>query len=180
MQVLEIENQLSSLTQNLPQHILQSPSSSLSTTDLDQVIILHHSSLLMHTAATLYLQATLHSINPYSTTAQSLIAQIIAHTRPLSPTHLRSAHLWPLFVGAVFSTGADEERVWFLNQFDILEKGERALVARGAVGRVKMIVERVWKRRDLDGGGDHRENEENGAMDWERYVQPLSDGLCLG
>jgi hypothetical protein len=134
----------------------------------------------MHTAATLYLQATLHSINPYSTTAQSLIAQIKAHTRPLSPTHLRSAHLWPLFVGAVFSTGADEERVWFLNQFDILEKGERALVARGAVGRVKMIVERVWKRRDLDGGGDHRENEENGAMDWERYVQPLSDGLCLG
>lgn len=81
----------------------------------------------------------------------------------------------------MFSTGDDAERVWFLNQFDILEKGERALVARGAVGRVKMIVERVWKRRDLDGGGGGgRENEENGAMDWERYVQPLSDGLCLG
>ncbi|KAH8704043.1 fungal-specific transcription factor domain-containing protein [Talaromyces proteolyticus] len=190
----ELETQLSSLTQHLPpttSHSIPPHPSPSPPSSITEVTILQHTSRLIHTSTTLYLQATLRSLSPYSPTAQSLITQIIAHTKPLSPIHLRSAHLWPLFVGAVFSTGDDAERVWFLNQFDALENDERALVARGSVGRVRGIVERVWKRRDLEGERDHTggycnrnnvaENVDVGVKgDWERYVQPLSDGLCLG
>lgn len=40
-------------------------------------------------------------------------------------------------------------------------------------------MENVWKRRDLDeDGGAGREGVKIGA--WDKYVQPLSEGLCLG
>lgn len=60
-----------------------------------------------------------------------------------------------------------------------MEKKSQALVARGVLTRVKGIVDNVWKRRDLDcdvvGG-----SEGEGIGDWEKYVQPLSEGLSLG
>lgn len=149
----------------------------------EPVAILLNTSLLIQTAAKLFFQATLRSLSPQTPKARSLITEIIGYTKQLSPNHLRSAHLWPLFVGAVYSTGDDEERIWFLDQFDSMEKRSQALVARGVLTRVKGIVGNVWKRRDLDsdvavgvGGSDGEE----GIGDWEKYVQPLSEGLSLG
>lgn len=83
-------------------------------------------------------------------------------------------------MGAVYSTGDDEERVWFLDQFEIMERKSQALVAKGVLSRVKGIVDNVWKRRDLDCDGVGVSPAENGMGDWEKYVQPLSDGLSLG
>ncbi|KAF3402394.1 hypothetical protein DPV78_003854 [Talaromyces pinophilus] len=185
-ETLRLEEQLDTLIQLLPTTYLQqidawSPESlTPPTTPSDKPIsILLNTSLLYQTAAKLFFQATLRSLNPQTPKARSLITEIIGYSQQLSPTHLRSAHLWPLFVGAVYSTGDDEERVWFLDQFDIMEKKSQALVARGVLTRVKGIVDNVWKRRDLDcdvvGG-----SEGEGIGDWEKYVQPLSEGLSLG
>lgn len=83
----------------------------------------------------------------------------------------------------MYSTGDDEERIWFLDQFDIMEKNSQALVARGVLTRVKGIVENVWKRRDLDSDvavGVVGLEGDDVVGDWEKYVQPLSDGLSLG
>ncbi|OKL55859.1 hypothetical protein UA08_08879 [Talaromyces atroroseus] len=203
-ETLELEKHIDTVTQRLPSIYFQLPSVSHPSPEtsepyskyLDETTILHNTSLLIQTSATLYFQATLRSLNPHSARARGLIEQIIKYTRQLSPNHLRSAHLWPLFVGAVYSTGNDEERVWFLDQFDILAKERRALVARGVLRRVKDIVESVWKRRDLDdhcdtdsagaGAGAGRSSDQERGIspveigDWEKYVQPLSEGLCLG
>lgn len=230
----QIERHLESLTQYLPSSISNTPSSSscsLSSSDskdhLSDTDILHHTSNLIHTSAKLYFLATLRSIDPYDPQARQLVRDAIEWARPLSPRHLRSAHLWPLFVAAVYATH-DEERVFFLDQFDLLLLAEGhqsgALVAAGSVGRVREIVETVWKRRDLrsnhSGGGstniryyipptmgmdmdtnsDADEKEKTCTVactspsprpsipapvpivnnDWARYVQPMSEGLCLG
>jgi Fungal specific transcription factor domain len=197
-----LEKQLDTLVQHLPSIYFQLPfvpnPSSPATTEpltsypethsthanLDETTILCNTSLLIRTSATIYFHATLRSLNPHSARARALIEQIIGYTRHLSPNNLRSAHLWPLFVGAVYSTGNDEERVWFLNQFDVLGKEQRALVARGALRRVREIVESVWKRRDLDDEHEHDSQQRRVGVaeigDWEKYVQPLSEGLCLG
>lgn len=81
----------------------------------------------------------------------------------------------------MYSTGDDDERVWFLDQFDILEKKSQGLVARGVLTRVKEIVDNVWKRRDLDCDViGVWESQGDRIGDWEKYVQPLSEGLSLG
>ncbi|EED14834.1 conserved hypothetical protein [Talaromyces stipitatus ATCC 10500] len=185
-ETLEVEHQLETLIQLVPPTYLQDidplgPETlpTPPTTSDEPITILLNTSLLMQTAARLFFQATLRSLNPQTSHARALITEIIGYTQQLSPNHLRSAHLWPLFVGAVYSTGNDEERVWFLDQFDIMEKKSQALVARGVLTRVKDIVENVWKRRDLDCDGVVGADRE-GIGDWEKYVQPLSDGLCLG
>lgn len=185
-EALKLEEQLDTLIQLLPPTYLQNIDSfslgSLTpplTPSDSPITILLNTSLLIQTAAKLFFQATLRSLSPQTPIARSLITDIIGYTKQLSPTHLRSAHLWPLFVGAVYSTGDDEERVWFLDQFDILEKKSQGLVARGVLTRVKGIVDNVWKRRDLDCdvvGGSEREE----IGEWEKFVQPLSDELCLG
>ncbi|KAL1969319.1 hypothetical protein VTN77DRAFT_9511 [Rasamsonia byssochlamydoides] len=210
----QIEHQLDSLTQYLPSSISSSHTSTSSTSSSPSASdILLRTSSLIHTAAKLYYLATLRSIDPYSPTARQLVQDAIEWTRPLSPTHLRSAHLWPLFVAAVYAT-EDEERVFFLDQFDVLEGQHSALVAAGAVGRVRGIVETVWKRRDLrststststsSGSSSGSSSSDTPSMlateeespqtwpqtqnwtwtwtrnDWARYVQPMSEGLCLG
>lgn len=185
-ETLQVEEQLETLIQLLPPTYLQnidvlSPETLTPppTSPDEPITILLNTSLLIQTAAKLFFQATLRSLNPQTPKARSLITEIIGYTQQLSPNHLRSAHLWPLFVGAVYSTGDDEERVWFLDQFDIMEKKSQALVARGVLTRVKGIVDNVWKSRDIDCDVvGVSEGERIG--DWEKYVQPLSDGLSLG
>ncbi|RAO70441.1 uncharacterized protein BHQ10_006453 [Talaromyces amestolkiae] len=190
-ETLRLEEQLDTLIQLLPPTYLQnidvlsleSLTPPSSTSPDEPISILLNTSLLIQTAAKLFFQATLRSLSPQTPKARSLNTEIIGYTKQLSPNHLRSAHLWPLFVGAVYSTGDDEERIWFLDQFDIMEEKSQALVARGVLTRVKGIVGNVWKRRDLDSDvavGVIGLEGEDGIGDWEKYVQPLSDGLSLG
>ncbi|KAL3713375.1 hypothetical protein TMatcc_002078 [Talaromyces marneffei ATCC 18224] len=184
----QVEEQLDTLIQLLPPTYLQHMDALNAeiltpppTSSGDPIAILLNTSLLIQTAAKLFFQATLRSLNPQTPQARSLITEIIGYTQQLSPTHLRSAHLWSLFVGAVYSTGDDDERVWFLDQFDILEKKSQGLVARGVLTRVKEIVDNVWKRRDLDCDViGVWESQGDRIGDWEKYVQPLSEGLSLG
>jgi hypothetical protein len=199
---VKLENLLECLTQHLATSFaidngdptIKAASEQLSTSD-----ILLRTSNLIQTSARLYFLATLRSIDPNEPVAKQLVRDVIEWARPLSPTHLRSAHLWPLFVAAVYAAGGDEERVFFLDQFDALDNHHSALVAGGSVRRVKEIVVTVWKRRDLvagtttfGSGNSHSSCESSPlaepsakgfmwmANDWAKYVQPLSEGLCLG
>lgn len=196
---MDIDDQLACLTQHLPTSFAidnGKPTIKAEPEHLSASDILLRTSNLIQTSARLYFLATLRSIDPNEPVAKQLVRDVIEWTRPLSPTHLRSAHLWPLFVAAVYATGGDEERVFFLDQFDALDNHHSALVAGGSVRRVREIVVTVWKRRDLAtnttfgngssscGSSPLSETSAKGSMlmenDWAKYVQPLSEGLCLG
>lgn len=138
--------------------------------------ILLRTSAFIHTAAKLYFTAALRSADPYAPRTQGLVREAIQWIKPLSPTHLRSSHLWPLFVTAVYVT-EDEDRLFLLDQFSVLERQDISIVAAGSVGRAREIVETVWKRRDLRQTSSASPNEQN---IWARYVQPMSDELSLG
>ncbi|GAD95054.1 conserved hypothetical protein [Paecilomyces variotii No. 5] len=179
-----IDHQLRSLAQRLPPSFSQSPltttpsstagpQSSLSPSD-----ILLRTSAFIHTAARLYFIATLRPLECSTAQTQQLVTSAIECIRPLSPTFLRTAHLWPLFVAAVHAT-EDEDRLFFLDQFSVLGRHDFSIVAAGSIARVRDIVETVWKRRDLAEPNSH-EDDSRMLSDWARYVQPMSDQLSLG
>ncbi|KAL2006014.1 hypothetical protein VTN00DRAFT_9668 [Thermoascus crustaceus] len=175
-----VDHQLESLTQRLPPCVsshtsMDSPNLEVQA-GLSPSDILLCTSSLMHTAAKLYFIATLRSADPYAPRTQELVSDAIQWIKPLSPMYLRSAHLWPLFVTAVYVT-EDEDRLFLLDQFSVLERQDISIVAAGSVGRAREIVETVWKRRDLELRSSVSANEKN---IWARYVQPMSDELSLG
>ena len=86
---------------------------------------------------------------------------------------LRSAHLWSIFVTALYALD-DQERIFFLEQF---EKLELVSTAMGSAQAAKNIVQTVWKRRDLD--TDSERGSGNRMSDWARLVRPMSEGLSL-
>ncbi|KAL1875126.1 hypothetical protein Plec18167_005796 [Paecilomyces lecythidis] len=179
-----IDHQLRSLAQRLPSSFSQNPvaattspnagsHSSLSPSD-----ILLRTSAFIHTAAKLYFIATLRPQESSTGQTQQLVTSAIECIKPLSPTFLRTAHLWPFFVAAVHAT-EDEDRLFFLDQFSVLGRHEFSIVAAGSIARVRDIVETVWKRRDL-AESDSRADDSRVLSDWARYVQPMSDQLSLG
>jgi len=86
---------------------------------------------------------------------------------------LRSAHLWSIFVTALYAMN-DQERIFFLEQF---EKLELVSTAMGPAHAAKNIVQTVWKRRDLD--VDSERSYGNRTSDWAMFVRPMSEGLSL-
>lgn len=173
-----IDHQLRSLAQRLPPSFSQNPTTASPSEALSPSDILLRTSAFIHTAARLYFIATLRPLECSTAQTQHLLTSAIECIRPLSPTYLRSAHLWPLFVAAVHAT-EDEDRVFFLDQFSVLGRHEFSIVAAGSIARVRDIVETVWKRRDLAEPSSHVD-ETRIRSDWARYVQPMSDQLSLG
>ncbi|KAJ9213865.1 transcriptional regulator family: Fungal Specific TF [Paecilomyces variotii] len=173
-----IDHQLRSLAQRLPPSFSQNPTTASPSEALSPSDILLRTSAFIHTAARLYFIATLRPLECSTAQTQHLLTSAIECIRPLSPTYLRSAHLWPLFVAAVHAT-EDEDRVFFLDQFSVLGRHEFSIVAAGSIARVRDIVETVWKRRDLVEPSSHV-SETRVRSDWARYVQPMSDQLSLG
>lgn len=86
---------------------------------------------------------------------------------------LRSAHLWSIFVTALYAF-ADEQRIFFLEQFDRLEV---VSATRSSTQAARSIIETAWKKRDLDEDGKHVMR--GGTSDWVKFVRPMSEGLSL-
>ena len=68
----------------------------------------------------------------------------------------------------------DEERIFFLEQFDKLEVVSST---RSSTQAARSIVQTVWKKRDLD--TDSNQSSEAGKSDWVKFVKPMSEGLSL-
>jgi hypothetical protein len=89
-------------------------------------------------------------------------------------TALRPAHLWGIFVTSLYAF-TDEERIFFMEQFDRL--GELC-ATRASAQAARVIVQTVWKRRDLD--ADVQLSTMSGRLsDWAKFVRPMSKGLSL-
>ncbi|KUJ23642.1 uncharacterized protein LY89DRAFT_189135 [Mollisia scopiformis] len=161
-QVITIESQLDELIQLLPTD---------SALNSEQEAFLVQTSALVHNAAKLYFYTALHSALPSTLIVRRLIAdQVLVITGiPI----LRSAHLWSVFVTALYAFN-DEERIFFLEQFDKLEE---VSATRSSTQAARSIVQTVWKKRDLDVDGE--QVTESGVSDWVRFVRPMSEGLSL-
>lgn len=68
----------------------------------------------------------------------------------------------------------DDERIFFLEQFDKLEVVSSTMSSTQAA---RSIVQTVWKKRDLDADSD--QSLEAGKSDWVKFVKPMSEGLSL-
>ncbi|TVY43891.1 Transcriptional activator protein [Lachnellula occidentalis] len=163
--LVEIETQLDNLIQTLP-----SSSSSLPPTE---TIFLSNTSKIIHVATKIYFYTALHSALPSTYLIRSLVGEQMSLIE--SMPYLRSAHLWSIFVTALYVSG-DEERIFFLRQFDRLEAASAAI---GPTQAAKAVLETVWKRRDLEFDAGKLKTDESGLSDWARLVRPLSDGLSL-
>ncbi|RFU31210.1 hypothetical protein B7463_g5146, partial [Scytalidium lignicola] len=160
--VATLKSQLNNLVQLLP------------TTDsnpLKEESILAQSSSLIHNAAKIYFYTALHSARPSTYITQTLVMEqmLIISSIP----SLKSAHLWSIFVTSLYACN-DEQRVFFLEQFDKLEL---LSATRGSTQAAKSILQTVWKKRDLE--ADVNEVLDPCASDWLRFVRPMSEGLNL-
>lgn len=86
---------------------------------------------------------------------------------------IQSAHLWSIFVTALYAL-EDDERIFFLEQFDKLET---VSATRSSMHNARAIVQTTWKRRDLDVDSD--QSLQPDVSDWVKYVRPMSEGLSL-
>ena len=68
----------------------------------------------------------------------------------------------------------DDERIFFLEQFDKLEVVSST---RSSTQAARSIVQTVWKKRDLHADSD--QPLEAGKSDWVKFVKPMSEGLSL-
>jgi hypothetical protein len=125
----------------------------------------------MHVVAKLYFLACLCPMNPGEPQVQKLVQDAIALLKPLSPCLLHPAHLWPLFVCAVYAVD-DADRVFFLDQFDLLRGHSNIHFVTKSIKKAREVVELVWKRRDIH-------QVPSFQSEWVEEVQPMIRGLCF-
>lgn len=159
-----IENQLDDLIQLLP-----SPGSE--TFPVPEVKVLAQTSSLIHNAAKIYFYTALHSALPTTHIVHVLVSEQVSLMDRMPA--MRSAHLWSLFVTALYAFD-DEQRIFFLKRFDKLEEES---ATRSSTQAAKSIVQTVWKKRDLSEDAEHA--SKSGISDWVRFVRPMSEGLSL-
>ncbi|KAL3421907.1 fructosyl amine:oxygen oxidoreductase [Phlyctema vagabunda] len=159
--VIALETQLENLVQLLPGSELPDAAA----------LVLVQTSSLVHNAAKIYLFTVLHAAQPSTHLIRQLVTQQVQLLKEM--TSLRSAHLWSIFVTALYAS-EDEERIFFLERFELLKA---APATRGSTQAAQAVVETVWKKRDLDMVSDHPLERE--LSDWVVYVRPISDGLSL-
>ncbi|OBT68203.1 hypothetical protein VE03_02382 [Pseudogymnoascus sp. 23342-1-I1] len=163
--LLAIEIELDRLVQLMP-----TSSASLSATE---TIMLLRTSSLIHTATKIYFYTALHSAMPLTPLIQRLVREQIDLISDLPD--LRSAHLWSIFVTALYVEN-DEDRIFFLRQFERLEAASAAV---GQTATARTVVEIVWKRRDLEVNTPMSDGGKGRGSDWERLVRPMSEGISL-
>jgi hypothetical protein len=161
-EIVELESRLENAIQIMP---LLNPS--VPATDGR---LLSQTAKLIQNAANIYFYTALHSAGPITSLVRNLVGSQIELIGKLPS--LYGTHLWSIFVTALYANG-DEERLFFLNQFGRLESVRPAI---GSAPTARVVMETVWKRRDLDADSD---GKDIGLSDWERYVKPLSEGLSL-
>jgi hypothetical protein len=159
---VSIERRLVDLVQVLP--------GSLPVSTLEGLVLTRTSSLI-HGSARIYFYTTLRSALPSTPIIRMLVASQMSILNSISV--LQSAHLWSIFVTSLYAFD-DNERIFFLGQFERLEKGS---AVRASTHAARAIVQTVWKRRDLD--EDLKDGMSDGMSDWAKLVRPMSEGLSL-
>ncbi|CZR55599.1 uncharacterized protein PAC_05487 [Phialocephala subalpina] len=158
--VNSIEKQLDNLTQLLP-----APSSG--SIPNPEFLVLAQTSSLIHNAAKIYFYTELHSALPSTKIVRLLVNEQVALLKRIPA--VRSAHIWSTFVTALY-TFDDEQRIFFLEQFDKLEE---ITATRSSAQTGRSVVQTVWKKRDLN--ADLEQVLEPGMSDWARFVRPMSE-----
>lgn len=132
--------------------------------------LLRDTSSFIHLAATIYFYTSLMPQALYIEHVQSLINTAMSIITSLY-SHLRSQHLWPIFVTGLFTTD-DSDRIVVLDAFEKIQRASPILSA-GAAGRARSIVEAVWKKHDIVGTLSYENT-------WNGLVRRMSEGLSLG
>lgn len=160
--IISLETQLDDLVQVLPE-----PGDSVPS----EALLLARTSSLIHNAAKIYFYTSLHAAQPSTYIVRHLVSEQVMIMKSMPA--MRSAHLWSFFVTALYAL-EDNERIFFLEQFDNLEIVSST---RSSTQVAKSIVQTVWRKRDLD--ADSSQPLEPGQSDWVKFVRPMSEGLSL-
>lgn len=132
--------------------------------------LLRDTSSFIHLAATIYFYTSLMPQAQYTDHVHSLVNTAMTIITNLY-SHLRSQHLWPIFVTALFTTD-DSDRVMILDAFEKIQRAS-PILSIGAAGRARSIVEAVWKKQDIVGTISYENT-------WNGLVRQMSEGLSLG
>jgi len=125
---------------------------------------------LYQLAASIYFYTSLMPQALHTVIVDSMVTEAISIMSRLHD-RLRSQHLWPIFVSALFV--ADEvERVVVLDAFAKIQR-ESPILSAGSAEKALHIVQAVWKRNDLEGTMSY-------SNTWEGVVRRMSEGLSLG
>lgn len=179
-----LRHRLENLRQVLPSDTrlkeLQAPNG-ITNTGNNGLDILHKTSLLMHIATKFYLLTSFRFAGVRSSCVRDLVSEAILIVVSLSPRFLHPAHLWPLFVCAVYAE-SDQDRIFFLEGLGILESHDHMHLAARSLQKARRIVDISWKsfddkQRDGDCSVYYLEN-----LPWDGWVndlQPMIRGLCI-
>jgi len=137
--------------------------------------MLRKTSLLIQKAAIIYFHTSLTPETAHKYEVQGLVREAM-HLLEQLFSRLRSQHLWPTFITALF-VHEDTDRLFVLDAFDKISQ-ESPIFATGSAMRAKHIAQAVWKRRDLrsEDKAIHPTNDNS----WKSVVRQMSDGLSLG
>lgn len=149
-----LRHQLNDLVQRLPPSL-----------DVESSDVLTQSASLIHLAARIYYSTSLMS---QTDRVEGLVHQGILK---LSKLRLRSQHLWPTFVIALFVV-EDADRIVILDAFEKIQV-ESPILSAGSAARARHIVDLVWKRIDLSTNISYERV-------WDGIVRQMSEGLSLG
>jgi len=147
----------------------------VATSDETAKNMFRKTSLLIQKAVMVYFYTSLTPETTYKHDVQGLVREAI-HLLEQLFSQLRSQHLWPTFITALF-VHEDTDRLFVLDAFDKISQ-ESPIFAIGSAMRAKHIAQAVWKKRDLRSKDKvtHPANDNS----WKSVVRQMSDGLSLG
>jgi len=132
--------------------------------------LLCDTALYIHLAANIYFLTSLTPQTQHYEDVESIV-NAASHLTTQLLDRLRSQHLWPLFVTALFVVD-DSNRMVMLDAFRKIQQ-KCPILSAGTAERAKLIVEAVWKRNDLLGSVSY-------GNTWDGLVRQMSEGLSLG
>lgn len=150
---------------------------------------IHKAAELKRLTCMVFLKCALYNGRPSDPEIKTYVRKIMNRVLELLALESACHVIWPLFVAAVEldpldfeicsnpDTGSvtDGRRL----VLELLERMARSSVS--SVSRTRMVIEQVWKARDLDllkSSGSKRVCISD-LNDWEQYVVPVSDALSL-
>lgn len=134
-------------------------------------------------AAVLYLHCALYGSCPTTPLVVDYVRRILRLVSDLLDRESLISVVWPVFVAAV-ELDPSQDELW--SDPDSQLASGRATVLRALaamsdstianIARTRAVIAQVWQARDQDLAKGPVQSECN---DWERYVVPVSDAMCL-
>lgn len=156
--------------------------------DHTQVYLMQAAAEAKHLAVRVYFHTALAGSSPSSPLVKCLIQQILRLTHVLLASNAKAGLTWPLFVAAV-QLDKSEELEWidqgtcspgipyYARPF-ILSALDQMSDGLANVGRLRSIIEKVWRAREMSEGEGY---DDHGKMtsDWARFVSPFCQNMSL-